>query len=658
MSTELLHGPLIMANLLTRGHVPAIKCEACSEGNRAIARCLTCDDFICGHCKQMHERWAILKWHQIRTLAQLRSGEVSDAGKLQGNALKCGEHPEESIHFYCVICEQLLCTICCTRHQKFSKQSIVSLLDPEVRCKQGIVGLVSKLQVAVAELDKARTEQDKWYGRLQAKFDEIKRKVSQRADKEVERVPDKVEQIRKEKDNLIQDLNNIYQDKVEELKAAKITIKKEADQLQSMSDEINCLDSKADSHMLLVLKHKLDGKLVELMAKQHMRVPEKESFVTFEESERCGSVGRLILDDEVKLQPFTSVKSSRTARHRKHTHKEFWDFTTFQKPKEREKTQSSILSSLPSAVAKEIESHNSKVADLRLQEEPQHQSPVELLRQRPEESWKLTTDLKTFGPNQTEFAFVNYVAAFAKDKIVAVDFGQRELISFSPNCNSPTPNIPQKLSLPDSIKASNVAGNKNDFLVILDGLSVKVFDKHCQLLHQFTPSVGKDSTRSCLIVDDDNVIAVGYRYKEQLSFHTLDGSHIKTIQTPMIWNYLTVCQQRLIYTNYKRKKLLVVSYNGVLVISLDIIGDFQGQWGPTGVCCDSEGSIYVAVETGGTFAEIRKYSADAAYLGCVTIDCRLPRGITFTTGGELVIAAKHSVKIFRCSGRSKPLTET
>ncbi|XP_038054670.1 E3 ubiquitin-protein ligase TRIM71-like [Patiria miniata] len=66
---------------------------------------------------------------------------------------------------------------------------------------------------------------------------------------------------------------------------------------------------------------------------------------------------------------------------------------------------------------------------------------------------------------------------------------------------------------------------------------------------------------------------------------------------------------------------------------------------PTGVSCDSDDSIYVAVgryQTG----DILHYSPDGKYIGCVIKGCGYPRGITFTSNGDLVVATGQSVQVY------------
>ena len=60
-----------------------------------------------------------------------------------------------------------------------------------------------------------------------------------------------------------------------------------------------------------------------------------------------------------------------------------------------------------------------------------------------------------------------------------------------------------------------------------------------------------------------------------------------------------------------------------------------------GVCCDRDDSIHVAVSQYITSSgDIQRFSPDGKYIECVIKDCSDPFGITFTPGGDLVVAAR------------------
>ncbi|XP_038074910.1 tripartite motif-containing protein 45-like [Patiria miniata] len=93
------------------------------------------------------------------------------------------------------------------------------------------------------------------------------------------------------------------------------------------------------------------------------------------------------------------------------------------------------------------------------------------------------------------------------DKLLTLDPEGKEI---STKTYKPDPDKPNEPHDPNDIqKATALAINKDDQLLILDNPAVKIFNKEYQLLHQFLPGkeAGMDSTPMCLAVDGSNLIA-------------------------------------------------------------------------------------------------------------------------------------------------------
>ncbi|XP_033640978.1 tripartite motif-containing protein 2-like [Asterias rubens] len=233
------------------------------------------------------------------------------------------------------------------------------------------------------------------------------------------------------------------------------------------------------------------------------------------------------------------------------------------------------------------------------------------------------------------------VAAYSNSDIVVAIWKNTSWITIPAESNPQSYVVSQELSIEVFTKFTSMAVNKNDELIVLDTEPVKIFNRNYQLLHQFNPG----SEPSCIAVDDNNLIVVGHHTKAEISLHTPDGYVIGTLPAPGIGGYLTTYKQRLIYTNWNDKKLVSVTYNGEMVFSVDI-----NQSGcPLGVCCDKDGSIYVAVWRGplSSPGDIHHYSPDGKYIGCIIKDCAALNGLTFTPAGDLVVATLNSVQIYR-----------
>ncbi|XP_038074927.1 E3 ubiquitin-protein ligase TRIM71-like [Patiria miniata] len=109
----------------------------------------------------------------------------------------------------------------------------------------------------------------------------------------------------------------------------------------------------------------------------------------------------------------------------------------------------------------------------------------------------------------------NHIAAYSTSEMVVAHNGKLRTLDpagklISAKTNKPDPDKPNEPHDPNDIqKATALAINKDDQLLILDNPAVKFFTKEYQLLHQFLPGkeAGVDGTPTCLAVDSSNLIA-------------------------------------------------------------------------------------------------------------------------------------------------------
>ncbi|XP_038074922.1 transcription intermediary factor 1-beta-like [Patiria miniata] len=123
----------------------------------------------------------------------------------------------------------------------------------------------------------------------------------------------------------------------------------------------------------------------------------------------------------------------------------------------------------------------------------------------------------------TAIDLVDHLAAYSTSEIVVTYFFYNKLRTLDPKGKvmstktyKPVPDKPNKPHDPNDIqRATALAINKDDQLLILDNPAVKIFNKEYQLLHQFLPGkeAGVDGTSTCLAVDSSNLIAVAIMLK-------------------------------------------------------------------------------------------------------------------------------------------------
>ncbi|XP_022108458.1 E3 ubiquitin-protein ligase TRIM33-like isoform X2 [Acanthaster planci] len=262
-------------------------------------------------------------------------------------------------------------------------------------------------------------------------------------------------------------------------------------------------------------------------------------------------------------------------------------------------------------------------------------------------TWDLKTERKNFDSARD-------VAVCSNNDIIVVEAKatQHHLKTFVPVSKSEAKlqgTVPSKatiLQIKGLKNPSQVKVDKNDQITILDRKVVKTFNRDYQLLRFFEATDDLSRPPSCLAVDD-NVIALGYERKGEISLHNPYGTLIKTLPAPGISDNMTLSNQHLIYTNRKQKQVVSVDYKGSVVFSAEIPSQASQQCELSDVCCDDQGYIFVAAFINNERAEIHHFSPDGKHLGRVIRGQYLIKGITFSPCCTmLVVAAGNSVKIY------------
>ncbi|XP_033624472.1 uncharacterized protein LOC117287939 isoform X2 [Asterias rubens] len=188
-------------------------------------------------------------------------------------------------------------------------------------------------------------------------------------------------------------------------------------------------------------------------------------------------------------------------------------------------------------------------------------------------------------------------------------------------------NTISQLKCEDISKPITIAVNNEDHLIVLDDPNVKTLNKEFQLLHQFTPGKESGSKPTCLAVDENNLIAVGYKDKGEVSLHNPDGSLIRTLSAPGIDQYMIMSNQSIIIYAYNNR-LDCIDLNGKKII------DYQTSYPILAVCCDKAGDIYLLVN----YRIIQHLSAMGTLVEWINFGNDIHNGpIAFTQHGKLAV---------------------
>ncbi|XP_038058800.1 tripartite motif-containing protein 10-like [Patiria miniata] len=564
--------------LLDEGQGSEIKCQSCDEGNEAVSRCMNCDSFLCLECDKGHSRMAALKTHDVNTLAQLRSGEISYKSKLREEVPKCGKHPDQNVSIYCNTCEQLACTTCSVLDH--ARHSLSGQMEALGKCRQEIAEATAKAMQQRTELSDATQEVEKIRKALDSTFMDTNKKIQQNVDEGIARVTQDGQRLK-------QEAEKIYKDRAKTLDAALATNSKEASNTEQKLDEMEQLIDQASCHEMLDFKQKVLHNLRELTKKLPQRVNNKLSFMDFQGGEISVAIGKLLLKDDTKTQVGAQAYKMSSDRTTK---------------------------------------------------------------------WNKRTEIHRYGKSNTKFKSASHLAVLSDNDVVTVDAGCSNLISISFKTPQ-SPPVTKELEIDGLHNPKRVAINKDDELIVLDGTVVKTFNRQYHPLNSFKPGacLRPNGKPTCLAVDNNNLIAIGYEKKGEISLHRPDGTLITIVSAPGIGDYLTIHRQRLIYTDWD--KLRSVYYNGnevfcTTVISNDDFDLFDDKM-LKGVCCDRDGNIYVTRTASGTVHflegsdEILLFSPDGKQNGCAIKGCTDADEIILMPNGDLAIAAGDAVVCYQ-----------
>ncbi|XP_038057135.1 tripartite motif-containing protein 3-like [Patiria miniata] len=265
------------------------------------------------------------------------------------------------------------------------------------------------------------------------------------------------------------------------------------------------------------------------------------------------------------------------------------------------------------------------------------------------EKWQLKEEFGKEGTGDEEFDYARAVACFTNGDIIVSDTHLKRLSLFSPTGRYKTSvakgNRRHQLEAP-----WGVAVTHDDLLFVTDKKKVKVFDTELHCVCEFTPS-GDDAdglSKSDLtaVAVDSQRVAVADRGKKVISVHNLDGSLIASISNNMVEHFLTISNFGcLVFTNYKGESLLCVNLKGKEMFRVKILVTGEAAK-PTGVLCDDDETIYVAVHEKKKGTEVQRYDSNGALVATVAQGLFNPLEMAFTPTGDVVVADRHSVKIF------------
>jgi hypothetical protein len=96
-----------VAAVLDRGI--GVPCSHNCSQSYSVARCVTCEKFLCRECLTDHNKYRGHNGHSVLTMENLSKPENRKKIK---DKMYCNEHSGKKLEVYCETCDQLLCKDC------------------------------------------------------------------------------------------------------------------------------------------------------------------------------------------------------------------------------------------------------------------------------------------------------------------------------------------------------------------------------------------------------------------------------------------------------------------------------------------------------------------------------------------------------------------
>ena len=177
-----LHGKMARAE----GKVDAL-CEQCA-GEKSVAFCRQCAEFICAGCVAIHKKLKVFAGHVVASLEDLKKGGVKNIPLKEAPARKCVEH-DKTLKLFCFDCKRLICRDCTIIEHKEHKFEFVKKCAPEGRrrlreslspLQEVRADMAGAEKRVVSEEAKVERQREEVCGAIQQSFEQLKAVLEQR----------------------------------------------------------------------------------------------------------------------------------------------------------------------------------------------------------------------------------------------------------------------------------------------------------------------------------------------------------------------------------------------------------------------------------------------------------------------------------------------
>ena len=242
-----LHGKMARAE----GKVEAL-CEQCA-GEKSVAFCRQCAEFICGDCSRSHTKMKVFSGHVVASLEDLKKGGVKNIPLKEVPAAACGDHGEPK-SLFCFDCERLICRDCTIIEHKEHKFEFVKKCAPEGRrrlreslapLQEVRADMAGAEKRVVSEEAKVERQREEVCGAIQQSFEQLKAVLERR------------------KAELVGKVSSLAQEKKNALAAQKTVLQVAQKEIQLLTELVERNVESTSDQDLMSIRRQLQSKMEE-----------------------------------------------------------------------------------------------------------------------------------------------------------------------------------------------------------------------------------------------------------------------------------------------------------------------------------------------------------------------------------------------------------
>ena len=178
----------------------------CSQ-SYSIARCVTCEKFLCRECLTGHNNYRANNGHSVLTMEELSKPENRKKIK---DKMYCNEHSGKKLKVYCETCDELICRDCMDFKHVKQGHSCVLVKDVANNYKETLDSNNKAMEDALTEgnsfLEQLTRERD----RVDREATDVKNRIAQRNEFVTKRL---VEMLNQKAQTLLKKVDEIHQGK-------------------------------------------------------------------------------------------------------------------------------------------------------------------------------------------------------------------------------------------------------------------------------------------------------------------------------------------------------------------------------------------------------------------------------------------------------------